>query len=85
MNLTNLGGGDKHIVFDAIWASLRDSLWSSITVPVFDSAWHIIRIHVGNTGRLYHTVDFSEYEYDDFYLDDEDDDDFYFEDLEDTP
>jgi hypothetical protein len=49
MNLTNLGGGDKHIVFDAIWASVRDSLWSSITVPVFDSAWHIIRIHVGNT------------------------------------
>ena len=37
MNLTNLGGGDKHIVFDAIWASVRDSLWSSITVPVFDN------------------------------------------------
>jgi hypothetical protein len=42
MNLNNIGefarngGGDKHIVFDAMWASLRDSRWASITVPVFD-------------------------------------------------
>jgi hypothetical protein len=83
MNLTNLGDGDKHIVFDAMWASLRDSLWSSITVPVYNSASHIIRIHVGNNVRLFHTVHFSEYEYDGFYSDDEDDD-FEFDDWEDT-
>jgi len=65
MNLTNIGGGDKHIVFDTIWASLRDSLWISITVPVFDSAWHPIRIYVGNNVHPFHTVDFSEYDDDD--------------------
>jgi hypothetical protein len=61
MNLTNLGGYDthegydKHIVFDAIWASLRDSLWSSITAPVFDSAWHQIRVYVGYNVHTFHT------------------------------
>jgi uncharacterized SAM-binding protein YcdF (DUF218 family) len=75
MNLTNLVGPlGWDPVLDSFFLSLRESLWSGITVRVWDSTFHGVWLNVGGSVYRHDSVN-----------DDDEDDDFDFDDWEDTP